>query len=230
MNKHILVVLFTLPGLTLYAQQPEKKSLLKSWPISVTPLSFWDSDISTSAGTEYRFHPSFSFRVAVDYIYGDYSYERTVTTGLRVRQELRYYIAGNRLINSRSGVWPYISISHGNKWVTTRFSDWYFFYENNQGYQKWQTYRSQNKEWYIMGRTGMQSAFGRQKRFLFDISAGVGVSNDKVSFSFPEGDNMRAQVLADYSNSEFENASHNKYSGRFTAVNFEACFGYRLLR
>jgi hypothetical protein len=225
----LFIPLFSLYCVCLHAQRTPKKLLLKSWPISVTPLSFWDSDISTSAGIEYRFHPSFSIRVATDYIYGDYSWEHSRTSGFRIRPEFRYYIAGNKLISSRSKVWPYFSIAYGNKWVTTKFSDWYYTSTNNQGFERWRTYKTHNREWHLLGRTGMQSAFGRQKRFLFDISFGVGVSNNKVSFSFPDGEDLRSQVLTDntYSN---ETTSFNKYSGKFTGFNFEACFGYRLLK
>lgn len=228
MRKHTLTVLCMLLYITLHAQHTEKAPLLGSWPISVTPLSLWDSDISASAGAEYRFHPSFSVRLAADYIYGDYSYENTATNGLRLRQELRYYIAGNKLISSRSKAWPYISVAFGNKWVTTRVSGWYYVYENDRSYQKWRAYHSHNREWHLMGRAGMQTVFGREKRFLFDFSIGVGASMNKVSFSFPEGDDMRSETTGDTGNGY--TASRNRYNGRFRAFNIEACFGYRLLR
>ncbi|MFT3945926.1 MAG: hypothetical protein QM763_03040 [Agriterribacter sp.] len=229
MRKYILAPLFVLFGFALYAQKSNKPALLYSLPISVTPLSLWESDISVSAGAEYRFHPSFSVRLAADYIYGDYGYERSATGGIRLRQELRYYIAGNKLISSRSKAWPYISASFGNKWVTTRFADWQYLYQNDQSYQKWQRYNTHNREWYLMGRTGMQTVFGKGKRFLFDFSIGVSFSRDKVSFSFPDGEDISSQVLPNYnSNNEFAEASRNKYSGKFTAFNIEACFGYRL--
>ena len=230
MKKMLFIALLVSCCLLTRAQCIQKTSLLKSLPLSFTPLSFWDSDISASAGIEYRFHPSFAVRVAADYIYGDYSWERSKTSGFRSRQEFRYYIAGNKLINSRSKVWPYISIAYGNKWVNTKFSDWYYMSDNALGYERWRTYVTHNHEWHLLGRTGMQSVFGRQKRFLFDISLGVGVTHDRISFSFPDGEDLRSQVLTDY-NGGFERInSFNKYSGKFTGFNFEACFGYRLLR
>lgn len=230
MKKILLISLLASCCLLARAQRIQKQSLLKSLPVSFTPLSFWDSDISTSAGIEYRFHPSFSVRVAADYIYGDYSWEHSKTRGFRARQEFRYYIAGNKLINSRSKVWPYISIAYGNKWVNTKFSDWYYMSDNGQGYERWRTYVTRNHEWHLVGRTGMQSAFGRQKRFLFDISLGVGVTHDRVSFSFPDGEDLRSQVLTSFGGRPTDGASLNQYSGKFTAFNFEACFGYRLFR
>lgn len=229
MKKYLFALLFILSFVSLNAQKINKPALLYSWPVSVTPLSLWDSDISASAGAEYRFHPSFSVRLAADYIYGDYGYEQTATSGIRLRHELRYYIAGNKLISSRSKAWPYLSVAYGNKWVTSRFSGWRYFYENDQFYQRWQSYNSHNREWYLMGRTGMQTAFGKHKRCLFDFSIGVGVSNNKVSFSFPDGDDMRSEVLAN-SNNDFAEAGRNRYNGRFRAFNIEACFGYRLLK
>lgn len=229
MKKHFLSFLFVISFFGLYAQKNNKPELLYSWPVSVTPLSLWDSDISASAGAEYRFHPSFSVRFAADYIYGDYGYEKTATSGVRLRHELRYYIAGNRLINSRSKAWPYLSVSYGNKWVTTRFSGWHYFYENDQFYQRWQSYNAHNREWYLLGRAGMQTVFGKDKRCLFDFNIGAGVSHNSVSFSFPDGDDMRPEVSAN-SDNDFIEASRNRYNGRFRAFNIEACFGYRLLK
>ncbi|MCC6288973.1 MAG: hypothetical protein IT249_13905 [Chitinophagaceae bacterium] len=226
MRKHFFTFLFVLISINLFAQA-NKATLLKSWPISITPLSIWDSDISASAGAEYRFHPSFAIRTAADYIYGDYNAESRKTSGIRLRQELRYYIAGNKLINSRAKAWPYISVALGNKWVNTKFSEWRYIYENNNYYQRWQSFHSHNREWYLMGRTGMQTAFGKQKRFLFDFSIGLGLSNNKISFSFPDGDDMRAEVTG---NNDYVEASGNRYNGRFRAFNIEACFGYRLLK
>lgn len=228
MKKQVFISLFVLCCLSLNAQKNSKPALLYSIPISVTPLSFWDSDISVSAGAEFRFHPSFSARLAADYIYSDYGLERTTTSGVRLRHELRYYIAGNRLINSRSKAWPYISVSFGNKWVATNFSDWLYYSENNQSYQRWKSYYLHNREWYLMGRTGMQTVFGREKRFLFDFSVGVGLSNNNISYSFPDGDEMRSEVIENSYN-DFAEISRNKYNGRFRALNMEICFGYRLL-
>ncbi|MFT3705949.1 MAG: hypothetical protein QM802_26520 [Agriterribacter sp.] len=231
MKKHLLTVLFALYGVCLYAQYTPKKSLLYTCPVSITPLSLWDSDISASAGIEYRFHPSFSVRLAMDYIYGDYSEEHSRTSGLRIRHELRYYIAGNKLINSRrSKVWPYISVAFGNKRVNTRFSDWYYTSVNFDGFDTWRTYVTHNREWHFIARTGMQTAFGKKKRCLFDFSFGIGVTHNKVSYSFPDGEDLRSIVLPDYNITAPSGASFNKYSGRFTNLNFEACFGYRLFR
>lgn len=230
MRKYLLVVTILFSCFSINAQDSKKFPLLNSWPISITPLSLWDSDISASAGIEYRFHPSFSLRFASDYIYGSYAEEDAKTRGIRIRQELRYYIVGNKIMNSRSKVWPYISVAVGNKWVNTRFSDWYYINTDNLSYEKWVSYTTHNKEWYIMGRTGMQTAFGKQKRFLFDLSFGLGVTNSKVSFTFPDDNDIRSEISNAYSYNNYEEVSSNKYSGRFKAINFEACFGYRLLR
>ncbi len=209
--------------------QNEKPPLLGSWPVSFTPLSLWNSDISTSVGGEYRFHPSFSVRTAADYIYGNYTGSSYKTSGGRLRQEVRYYIAGNRLINSRSRVWPYIAIAGGGKYVRTAISEWHWQNTPSGGYSVWQTYRTINREWFIMGKTGMQTAFGKDKRFLFDISLAFGSSNNNVAYRLPGNDGNTAMLPFAQPNL-FVRSSDNIRSGKFTAVNFEACFGYRLLK
>ncbi|MBX3238332.1 MAG: hypothetical protein KIT80_06065 [Chitinophagaceae bacterium] len=229
MNQPILCLVAIFMTCNLFAQKHENRPLLKSWPLSFTPLSIWNSDVSASVGTEYRFHPSFSVRTAADYIYGGYSTGHAKTSGLRLREDIRYYIAGNRLINSRSRVWPYIAITGGFKYVRTGFSDWYWQNNNGQMYAVWHQYHTINREWFLLGRTGMQSAFGRNKRFLFDISLGLGVSNNRVSYHFPE--NMpNTDILLQYTTTNISFNSRNRFSGRFTGFNFEACFGYRLLK
>ncbi len=207
----------------------QKMPLLGSWPVSVTPLSLWNSDVSAAAGAEYRFHPSFSVRTAADYIYGNYQSSSRRTSGFRIRQEFRYYIAGNRLINSRSRVWPYIAIAGGGKYVQTSISDWQWqSLPSGFGYSTWLTYRTFNREWFIMGKTGMQTAFGKDKRFLFDISLALGSSNNHVAYRIP-GNNQNTTALP-FTQTNLFGGSENLFSGKFTAVNFEACFGYRLLK
>ncbi len=223
----LICTAFLLLSLNLVAQS-HQAPLLKSWPLSFTPLSLWNSDVSASIGGEYRFHPSFSVRTAADYIYGNYSGSSRNTSGGRLRQELRYYIAGNRLINSRSRVWPYIAIAGGGKYVRTAVSDWYWQNPSGNSYAVWETYRTINREWFIMGKTGMQSAFGKDKRFLFDISLALGSSNNNVSYHLP-GNNQNTDLLSLTRTSIF-GGSENLFSGKYTAVNFEACFGYRLLK
>lgn len=216
--------LFLMQTVIVFAQK--EGSLVKSWPISVTPLSIWNSDIAASAGAEYRFHPSFSVRMAADYIYGNSTDFSNRTSGGRLRTELRYYIAGNRLINSRSRVWPYIAIAGGGKYVQTTVSNWYWQNQVGNSFAIWQTYRTINQEWFLMGKTGMQTAFGKEKRFLFDISLALGSSNNDVSYRLP--DNRQGEIVRLARRSVF-GGSGNFFSGKFTAINFEACFGYRLL-
>lgn len=211
--------------------QNKKAPLLGSWPVSFTPLSLWNSDISTSIGGEYRFHPSFSVRTAADYIYGNYisSGFSHSTSGARLRQEIRYYIFGNKLISSRSRAWPYIAIAGGGKYVRTAVSDWYVQSIPSGSYSVWQTYSTINREWFIMGKTGIQTVFGKDKRFLFDISLALGSSNNHVTYRLP-GNDQDTGMLPFTQRRLFGSGSDNLRSGKFTAINFEACFGYRLLK
>ncbi len=224
--KHLLFIISLFISFSVSAQE-KSRDLIKSWPLSITPLSLWNADISASGGAEYRFHPSFSVRTAADYIYGSYKSDSYNTNGVRLRQEFRYYIAGNRLINSRSRVWPYIAIAGGGKHVVTAVSRWRRQNIQGNSFSIWQTHRTLNREWFIMGKTGMQTAFGKNKRLLFDFSLALGTSNNNVSYRIPGNDQNIGVIVDDM---DFWSSRGNLFSGKLTAVNAEACLGYRLLK
>lgn len=220
----LLLVLLTVTK-NGYTQDKYSNTLLKSVPVSFTPLSFWDSDLALSAGVEYRFHSMFSARLAADYIYSGYNGLKGNAAGFRIRPELRYYIAGHKLMDSRSRVWPYIAAGFGNKWVNIERRQWATG-PGDWPYEQYISFSGWNRQWHIIGKAGMQTVFGRNRRFLFDISTSLGRSRADVRFDIPDDAFYRDQILERYSNTK-EKISRNRYSGWFDTYSFEACFGFR---
>ncbi|MBX3240789.1 MAG: hypothetical protein KIT80_23140 [Chitinophagaceae bacterium] len=214
--------------------QQKQSSLLHSTPVSFTPLSIRNSDLSLSGAIENRFHNSFSVRLAADYIYSGYYGLRGNANGFRVRPEIRHYIAGHKLIESRSKVWPYIGMEYGARWLSITRGEWVNNYLDGWSYKEYITFKARNKEWHIVGKIGMQTAFGKNKRFLFDLSTSYGYSRGRVKFNLPEDAFYREEILDKYTG-EWQNErrsafSDNLHSGNFATIGFEACFGYRLGR